>query len=222
MSEASHLIIIGIAGASGSGKSLLASTIINEIGSDKVVVISEDSYYKDLADLTVEERAKVNFDHPDAFDHALLAAHLTALKAGESINVPIYDYTTHTRTNQFRHIESHKTIVILEGILLFVDKHLRNLMDIRIYVDTALDTAFIRRLKRDVLERGRSMESVVTQYETTVRPMFLKYIEPSKRHADLIVPHGGKNLIAIDLIQAKMKELLNGKTMKKRGTIDLE
>lgn len=210
MTEGSHLIIIGIAGASGSGKSLLANTIVNEIGSDRVAVVSEDSYYKDLADLSVEERAKVNFDHPDAFDHERLACDLEALKSGKSVEVPIYDYVSHTRTNQTRHIDSHKTIIVLEGILLFVDKRIRNLMDIRIYVDTPLDTAFIRRLKRDVLERGRSMESVIGQYETTVRPMFLKYIEPSKRHADVIVPHGGKNRIAIDMIKAKMKELLNG------------
>jgi uridine kinase len=203
------MIVIGIAGASGSGKSLLANTIINELGSDRVVVISEDSYYKDQAHLTVEERARVNFDHPNAFDHERLSMDLEALKAQKSIEVPIYDYVTHTRSSLTRHISSDKTIVLLEGILLFVDKHLRELMDIRIYVDTALDTAFIRRLKRDVLERGRSMESVVSQYERTVRPMFLKFIEPSKRHADLIVPHGGKNRIAIDMIKAKMKELLN-------------
>lgn len=221
MSEGPHLIIIGIAGASGSGKSLLANTIVNEVGSNRVVVISEDSYYKDQKHLTVEERARVNFDHPDAFDHARLASDLETLKAGQSIEVPIYDYVTHTRTDQTRHIDSNKTIVILEGILLFVDKPLRNLMDIRIYVDTPLDMAFIRRLKRDVLERGRSMESVIMQYETTVRPMFLKFIDPSKLNADLIVPHGGKNRIAIDLIQAKMKELLNGKSLNKREHNDL-
>lgn len=220
MSDSPHLIIIGIAGASGSGKSLLANTIINEVGSSRVVVISEDSYYKDQKHLSIEERAKVNFDHPDAFDHVRLASDLEALKAGGSVEVPIYDYVTHTRTDQTRHIESNKTIVILEGILLFVDKHLRDLMDMRIYVDTALDMAFIRRLKRDVLERGRSMESVIRQYETTVRPMFLRFVDPSKRFADIIVPHGGKNRIAIDLIQAKMKELLNGKTLTKRDLSD--
>ncbi len=204
------MIIIGIAGASGSGKSLLANTIVNEIGSDRVIVISEDSYYKDQAHLSLEERAQVNFDHPDAFDHARLAQDLEALKIGREIEVPIYDFVTHTRGHNTRHISSNKTIVVLEGILLFVDKRLRELMDIRIYIDTALDTAFIRRLRRDVLERGRSMESVIAQYETTVRPMFLKFIEPSKRHADIIVPHGGKNRIAIDMIKCKMKELLNG------------
>lgn len=209
MTETPHLIVIGIAGASGSGKSLLANTIVSELGSDRVIVISEDSYYKDLRHLPLAERAILNFDHPDAFDHARLATDLSALKAGKSIEVPIYDYVTHTRTEETRHISSDKSIIVLEGILLFVDQHLRDLMDIAIYVDTSLDTAFIRRLKRDVFERGRSMESVVSQYETTVRPMFLKFIEPSKRQADLMVPRGGKNRIAIDLIKAKMKELLN-------------
>ena len=209
MTAGSHLIIIGIAGASGSGKSLFSNTIVNELGSDRVVVISEDSYYKDQAHLSLEERAQVNFDHPNAFDHARLAQDLTALKAGENIEVPIYDFVTHTRGFNTRHISSDKTIIVLEGILLFSDKHLRKLMDIKIYIDTALDVAFIRRLRRDVLERGRNMESVIDQYEKTVRPMFLKFIAPSKRHADLIVPHGGKNRIAIDMIKCKMKELLN-------------
>lgn len=208
MARGSELIIIGVAGASGSGKSLLANTIVNEIGSDQVVVISEDAYYKNQGHLSVEERAKVNFDHPNAFDHSRLASDLEALKAGQSIEVPIYDYVTHTRAEKTRHIGHGKSIIVLEGILLFVDKRLRQLMDIRIYVDTPLDTAFIRRLKRDVLERGRMMDSVIVQYEKTVRPMFLKFIQPSKRHADIIVPHGGKNRIAIDVIKAKMKELL--------------
>lgn len=209
MTKTPHpLIIIGIAGASGSGKSLLATTIVDELGSDKVVVISEDSYYKDLNHLTLKQRAKVNFDHPDAFDHALLREHLKKLKNGEAIDVPIYDFTTHTRSKKVRHITSDKSIVVLEGILLFVDTKLRNIMDTRLYMDTALDIAFIRRLTRDVLERGRTMECVIKQYETTVRPMFIKYVDPSKRYADIIIPNGGKNRIAIDMIKAKMKELL--------------
>jgi len=208
-SPASNLMIIGIAGASGSGKSLLANTIVNELGSDKVVVISEDSYYKNRSHLSLEERAKLNYDHPDAFDHTLLCEQLRQLKAGQAIDVPIYDFVSHTRSQKVRHITRDKSIVVLEGILLFVEAELRKLMDIRIYVDTALDIAFIRRLSRDVLERGRSMESVIEQYETTVRPMFIKYIDPSKRFADIMVPHGGKNRIAIDMIKAKMKELLN-------------
>lgn len=210
MSQTSHkIIIIGIAGASGSGKSLLANTIVDELGSDRVVVISEDAYYKDRSDLSMEERNRINYDHPDAFDHKLLAQHLTDLKNGKNIDVPVYDYSMHNRTNRTRHISSNNSIVVLEGILLFSEPLLRDLMDIKIYVDTALDTSFIRRLRRDVIERARSMESVIEQYETTVRPMFLQFIEPSKRHADIIVPHGGKNRIAIEVIQAKMKELLN-------------
>ena len=210
----SKLIIIGIAGASGSGKSLLAKTIVDEIGSDRVVVISEDSYYKDLSGMSLAERAKLNFDHPDAFDHALLAQHLQALKDHKSIDIPVYDFVTHSRTNKTVHVDSHKSIVVLEGILLFVDPTVRKMMDIRIYVDTSLDIAFIRRLRRDVVDRGRTMESVIEQYQSTVRPMFVKYVEPSKRHADLIIPHGGKNRIAIDMVQAKMKELLNGHSHK--------
>ncbi|MCX7123229.1 MAG: uridine kinase [Gammaproteobacteria bacterium] len=206
----SKLIIIGIAGASGSGKSLLSKTIVNELGSDRVVVISEDSYYKDLSGMTLAQRAKVNFDHPDAFDHTLLAQHLNDLKEHKSIDIPVYDFVTHARTDKTIHIDSHKSIVVLEGILLFVDPAVRKMMDICIYVDTPLDVAFIRRLRRDVVDRGRSMESVIEQYQSTVRPMFVKYVDPSKRHADLIIPHGGKNRIAIDMVQAKMKELLNG------------
>lgn len=203
------MIIIGIAGASGSGKSLLAKTIVDDLGSDRVVVISEDSYYKDLSPLSPEERDCVNFDHPKAFDHAFLAAQLQALKEGKSVEIPRYDFVTHTRLPLTTSIPSDKTIVVLEGILLFVDPLLRKLMNIRIYVDTALDIAFIRRLERDVMERGRSMKSVVHQYLTTVRPMFIKFVEPSKRYAHLIVPRGGKNRIAISMIQAKMKELLD-------------
>lgn len=208
MKAPSSLIVIGIAGASGSGKSLLAHTIVDEVGSDKVTIISEDSYYKDLKNLTLKQRARVNFDHPDAFDHALLIKHLKKLKQGEAIDVPVYDFTTHMRSKKVRHITSNKSIIVLEGILLFVDLKLRELMDIGIYMDTPLDIAFIRRLNRDVVERGRTMESVIEQYETTVRPMFTRYVEPSSRYADIIVPHGGKNRIAIDMIKAKMKELL--------------
>lgn len=208
------MIIIGIAGASGSGKSLLANTIVDEIGSDKVIVISEDSYYKDQKNLSLQERAKINFDHPDAFDHALLCEHLEKLKHGESVDVPIYDFVTHTRSKKVRHIPAGMNIIVLEGILLFTSASLRKLMDICIYMDTALDIGFIRRLKRDVLERGRTMESVIEQYETTVRPMYVKYIDPSRRYADIIVPHGGKNRIAIDMIKAKVKELLNGNFKK--------
>lgn len=200
-------IIIGISGASASGKSLLANTIVKELGSNQVVVISEDSYYKDLSHLPLEERAKVNFDHPDSIDHELLVQHLDALLAGKTIEQPLYDHTLHARKKETRQVGNH-TIIVLEGILLFVDPELRSRMDIRIFMDAPLDICLLRRLKRDILERHRTIESVLTQYEKTVRPMYLQFIEPSKRYADLIVPRGGENRIAIDMIKAKMRELL--------------
>lgn len=202
-----NIIIIGISGASASGKSLLANTIVNELGSDQVVIISEDSYYKDHSNLPFEERAKVNYDHPDAFDHELLYNHLIELQKGKSVEIPIYNHSQHIREKQTRTIANH-AIIVLEGILLFVEPALRELMDIRIYMETSLDICLIRRLKRDIKERGRSLDSVLKQYEETVRPMYLQFIDPSKRYADLIVPRGGGNRIAIDMIKAKMRELL--------------
>jgi uridine kinase len=204
---AKNTIILGIAGASASGKSLLANTIVNELGSDQVVVISEDSYYKDHSSIPFEERAQINYDHPDALDHALLHQHLLQLQRGETVQVPIYNHSMHIREQETRAIGQH-TIIVLEGILLFVERDLRSLMDIRIFMETALDICLIRRLKRDMKERGRSLDNVLKQYEETVRPMYLQFIEPSKRYADIIVPRGGGNRIAIDMIKAKMRELL--------------
>lgn len=201
-------IIIGIAGASASGKSLLANTIVNELGSDRVVVISEDSYYKDHSQIPFEERTRINYDHPNSLDHELLHQHLLQLQRGESVQVPIYNHSEHLRQKETRTIGQH-TIIVLEGILLFVEQQLRDLMDIRIFMDTALDICLIRRMKRDMNERHRSLDSVILQYEETVRPMYLQFIEPSKRYADLIVPRGGGNRIAIDMIKAKMRELLD-------------
>ena len=200
-------IIIGISGPSASGKSLLANTIVNELGSDQVVVISEDAYYKDNGHLPMAEREKINYDHPDAFDHALLCEHLQKLQQGQSVQIPIYSHSKHIRLPETRLIGSH-AIIVLEGILLFSDKALREIMDIRIFMSAPLDVCLSRRLTRDVVERNRSFESVLHQYETTVRPMYLQFIEPSSRYADLIVPRGGENRIAIDMIQAKMRELL--------------
>jgi uridine kinase len=201
------IIIIGIAGASASGKSLLSNTIVNELGSDQVSVISEDSYYRDQKESPFEERAKINFDHPDSLDHNLLAEHLKALQAGNAVHVPIYNFAKHERSEETYVVHNHR-IIVLEGILLFVEESLRNLMDIRIYMDAPLDICLLRRLKRDIMERERTLESVIEQYEQTVRPMYLQFIEPSKRYADLIVPRGGENRIAIDMIKAKMRELL--------------
>jgi len=200
-------IILGIAGPSASGKSLLANTIVNGLGSDQVVIISEDSYYKDNSHLPFEEREKINYDHPDAFDHALMFEHLKKLQQGESVNIPTYSHSQHLRLPETREVGGH-SIIIVEGILLFSEEMLRELMDIRIFMSAPLDVCLVRRLKRDVVERHRSVESVLHQYETTVRPMYLQFIEPSSRHADLIVPRGGENHIAIDTIQAKIRELL--------------
>ncbi len=204
----SNTIIIGIAGPSASGKSLLANTIVSELSSEHVEIISEDSYYKDVSHLTLEERSQINYDHPNALEHNLLVEHLQALQAGNAVDIPVYDYSQHVRTSETRRIGNHR-IIVLEGILLFAEPRLRDVMDIRIFMDTALDICLMRRLKRDIIERGRSVDSVMTQYQSTVRPMYYQFIEPGKRHADVIVPRGGENRIAIDMIKAKMRELLN-------------
>lgn len=200
-------IVIGISGASGSGKSLLASNIVNELGTDQVAVISEDFYYKDQSHLALEDRAKINYDHPNSIDHDLLSQHLTRLQNWENVDVPLYDHSQHIRKTETKRVGKHR-IIVLEGILLFVDPELREKMDIKIYMDTSPDICLIRRLQRDIVERARTFDSVIEQYETTVRPMYLRFIEPSRLHADMIVPRGGENRIAIDMIKAKMRELL--------------
>lgn len=202
------VIVIGVSGASASGKSLLSSTIVEEVGNKKVAVISEDSYYKDLSNLPKAVRDTMNFDHPDSLDHKLLIEHLKSLQQSKSIDIPQYDHTTHTRKKTTTHLNNH-LLIVLEGILLFTEPELRDLMDIKIFVDTPLDICLLRRLKRDILERDRSVESVLQQYMETVRPMYLQFIEPSKRYADLIIPRGGKNRIAIDLIKTKIHHLIN-------------
>ena len=201
-------ILIGIAGASGSGKTLVAHTLYKQLGTEKVVNLQEDSYYKDLVHLPFEERVKFNFDHPDAFDHELLRKHILLLLKGKTIEHPVYDFTTHTRKKETRKVGPHE-IVILEGILILAIPELRELMDIKIYIDTPADICFIRRLQRDIDERGRSVESVIKQYQETVRPMYMQFVEPSKRYADIIIPHGGKNVIAIDIIRSKIEKLLS-------------
>ncbi len=200
-------IIIGIAGASGSGKTLVANNIMDTLGSEKVVMIQEDSYYRDLSDIPFDERTGRNFDHPDAFDHQLLAKHLARLVEGKAISHPIYDYKTHSRKKETKTVGPH-TIIILEGILILNEPALRDLMDIRIFIDTSPDICFIRRLKRDINERARTVEGIISQYEETVRPMYFQFVEPSKRHADIIIPRGGKNKVAIDIISTKINTLL--------------
>ncbi len=200
-------ILIGIAGASGSGKTLVAHNINDRLGSEKVVIIQEDSYYHDLSEIPFDERVGKNFDHPDAFDHDLLVKHLNELREGKTIAHPVYDYKTHSRRKETREVGPH-SIIILEGILILSEPRIRDLMDIRIFVDTALDVCFIRRLKRDISERQRSVDSVITQYDKTVRPMYFQFVEPSKRYADIIIPRGGKNMVAIDVITAKIRSLI--------------
>ncbi len=201
-------ILIGIAGASGSGKTLVAENIYKQLGSENVVIMEEDSYYRDLSDIPFDERAGRNFDHPDAFDHNLLSEHIRELLSGKTIAHPIYDYTTHSRKSETRTVGPHR-IVVLEGILLLNEPVLRDQMDIKVFIDTAPDICFIRRLRRDIEERGRDVNSVIKQYMETVRPMYLQFVEPSKRHADIIIPQGGKNRVAIDILTTKIKSLLH-------------
>jgi uridine kinase len=202
-------MVIGICGGTGSGKTTVANKIVAEVGAGNVVFLQQDSYYRNLGDMPLELRRHVNFDHPDALDNDLLINHLETLIAGESIDQPIYDYATHSRTATTRHIEP-RPVIIMEGILVFINPELRGMMDMKIFVDTDADIRFIRRLQRDVEERGRSMQSVVEQYQTTVRPMHLQFVEPSKRYADIIIPEGGSNVVGIDLITGKIKAILNG------------
>ncbi|WP_375753338.1 uridine kinase [Vibrio sp. HN007] len=211
MSENTKCVIVGIAGASASGKSLIASTIYNElrekVGDHQIGVITEDRYYKDQGHLSMEERVKTNYDHPNALDHDLLCEHLQILLDGESVEIPEYSYTEHTRTETTSTF-TPKKVIILEGILLLTDPRLRDLMHASIFMDTPLDICLLRRVTRDVEERGRTMESVLAQYQKTVRPMFMQFIEPSKQYADIIVPRGGKNRIAIDVLKAHIAKLL--------------
>ncbi len=200
-------ILVGITGASGSGKTLVAQNILKKLGSKKVVLIQEDAYYKDLSGIPFDERVGRNFDHPDAFDHDLLYRQINDLLSGKSISHPIYDYKTHTRTKEFKTVGPHR-IIFLEGILVLTDCRLRQLMDIKVFVDTDPDICFIRRLIRDIDERDRNVQSVIKQYLDTVRPMYIQFIEPSKRYADIIVPEGGENRVAIDILTAKIKTLL--------------
>ena len=200
-------ILIGIAGGSGSGKTLVARTIVRDLGSTRVAIIDQDSYYRDLDDIPIADRDLRNFDHPDAFDNELLKQHIRHLIDGKSIEQPIYDYTRHARLKETKTI-GERHVIVLEGILIFVDEELRELMDIKLFIDADADIRLVRRIERDVRERGRAIESILRQYQATVRPMHLQFVEPSKRYADLIVPEGGHNRVAIDLMKVKIKDLL--------------
>lgn len=201
-------VIIGVAGGSGSGKTTVVREIIRNIGKRQVTVIHHDSYYRDVSDLSLDERTRINYDHPNSLETALLVAHLNMLRAGEPVEVPVYDFTLHNRAEATETAEPRK-VVIVDGLLILWDADLRRMMDIKVFVDTDADLRFIRRLKRDIHERGRSAESVIDQYTSTVRPMHLEFVEPSKRYADVIIPDGGYNLVGVDMLLTKIKSVIN-------------
>lgn len=200
-------VVIGVAGGSGSGKTTVVRAIVDNIGTDQVTVLEHDRYYRDRNDLRLEERASLNYDHPDALETDLLVQHVLALRAGQSVAVPTYDFARHAR-QRATETATARRVVIVEGILIFTDAALRDLMDIKVFVDTDDDTRFIRRLQRDISERGRTVQSVIDQYLGTVKPMHLDFVEPSKRYADLVIPRGGHNPVAIDMLMTLIRSLI--------------
>ncbi len=200
-------IIIGVAGGTASGKTTVAHRILEAVTGDHLAYLEHDAYYRDLSHLPLSERQSFNFDHPDSLENELLIAHLQTLLRGEAIEMPVYDFSNYVRLNRTKRIEP-KQVILVEGILIFADKALRELMDIKIYVDTADDLRFIRRLQRDVAERGRTVERVIAQYLNTVRPMHLEFVEPSKQFADVIIPRGGHNTTAIQMVVAQIQRML--------------
>ena len=208
MLKSERPVIIGIAGGSGSGKTTIANEIYNQLHqNDRILTITQDSYYKDNDDLSMDERQKINYDHPDAFDMELLVDQLKELMSYNPVEMPVYDFTAHTRSKKTIHTEP-ADIIILEGILVLADEKLRNLMDIKVFVDTDEDMRFIRRLQRDTEQRGRTVNSVIEQYLETVKPMYNQFIEPTKRYANIIVPEGGENKVAIDMLTTKIRSVL--------------
>lgn len=201
-------LVIGIAGGSGSGKTTVAQEILQRVGPERIAFLQHDSYYKDLSGLPPAQRAEVNFDHPNSLETELLIAHIEQLKRGQAVAVPVYDFATHSRTDKTFTVKP-RGVIIVEGILIFVEPALRNLFDIKIFVDTDADIRLIRRMQRDISERGRTVENVIKQYQATVRPMHLEFVEPSKRYADVIIPEGGFNLAALDMVVARIESLLS-------------
>lgn len=200
-------IVIGIAGGTGSGKTTVANVIVDRVGQNQIAYLPHDAYYKDLSNLPENQRVEINFDHPDSLDSELLIEHIQSLKNNLAIELPLYDFKSHSRTKETLHIEP-KSVILVEGILIFTELQLRSLFDVKLFVDTDADIRFIRRLLRDICERGRSTETVVNQYLKTVRPMHLEFVEPSKRYADVIIPEGGMNLVAMDMVVARIEALL--------------
>lgn len=202
-------MVVGIAGGTGSGKTTLADLVLERVGREKIAYLPHDAYYREQKNLPLEERAKANYDHPDSLETELLVAHIQELLAGNPIEHPVYDFAIHSRKKETVRIEP-RPVILVEGILVFVEKALRELFTIKIYVDTDPDIRFIRRLTRDVEERERTVQSVINQYLATVRPMHLEFVEPSKRYADIIVPVGGLNPVALDMVIARLQSLLSG------------
>lgn len=199
-------LILGVAGGSGSGKTTVVENIVAGIGEEKMLIIEHDSYYRDLSHLPLDDRKKQNFDHPSSLETELMIRHLSALRTGYKVDIPVYDFVAHTRTEKTIPA-SPKKIILIDGILIFTEPKLRNLMDIKLFVDTDDDVRLLRRLRRDILERGRNFDGVLNQYENFVRPMHLEFVEPSKRYADIIIPRGGENRVALEMVTA----LINGK-----------
>jgi uridine kinase len=201
-------LVIGIAGGSGSGKTTLAHTILDRVGRERIAYLPHDAYYKDLGDLPPNQRKEVNFDHPDSLETELLTQHVRQLLRYEPVDLPIYDFKTHTRTTRTIRVEP-RPVIMVEGILIYTDRTLRDLMDVKLFVDTDSDIRLIRRLERDILERGRTTEFVVHQYLSTVRPMHMEFVEPSKRYADVIIPEGGLNAVAMEMVSARLEALIS-------------
>ena len=200
-------LVIGIAGGSGSGKTTVAQEILQRVGPERIAFLQHDSYYKDLSGLPPAQRIEVNFDHPHSLETDLLIQHIASLRDGKPVEVPIYDFATHSRTSQTFTVQPRR-VILVEGILIFTEVTLRNMFDVKIFVDTDSDIRFIRRLERDITERKRTTESVIKQYQSTVRPMHMEFVEPSKRYADVIIPEGGHNTAALDMVTARVEALL--------------
>ncbi len=200
-------VVIGIAGGTGSGKTTVAEVILERAGADNIALVPQDAYYKDLSELPEAQREMVNFDHPDSLETSLMVEHVRALRSGERVEIPVYDFARHARTEETV-IVKPQPVILVEGILVFVEQQLRDLFDVKIFVDTPADIRFIRRLQRDLSERGRSLDSVIHQYQTTVRPMHMEFVEPSKRYADVIIPEGGLNTVAMDMVVSRIDALL--------------
>lgn len=204
----SRPMLIGVTGGSGSGKTTVSQDIIKRLKGESVVMIPQDAYYRDQSEKSMTERRKTNYDHPDSLDNDLLITQLKQLLNRQAIDQPVYDYTNHTRSSEKVRVEP-ADVIILEGVLLFTESNLRDLLDIKVYVDTDDDLRFIRRMQRDIVERGRTVDSVVNQYLETVKPMYHQFVEPTKRYADIILPEGGANIVGIGMLEAQIRDILN-------------